>query len=39
MKPVIIAIIALVLLGVLGKTVTASYHCHWVRVGDSQVCQ
>jgi hypothetical protein len=37
---VIIAIlVALVLFGVLGKVTTAGYHCHYVRVGDSEVCQ
>ena len=42
MKPgnvVLAAILVIVLLGVLGKVTTAGYHCHWIRVGDSQVCQ
>ena len=39
MKVVIIIIIALVLFGVLGKFTTSGYHCHWITVGNSQVCQ
>jgi hypothetical protein len=38
-KLIIGLIIAMVLFGVLGKTTTAGYRCHWIRLGDSQVCQ
>ena len=36
---IVMAIIVLVLFGVLGQATTHGYHCHWIRVGDSQVCQ
>lgn len=39
MKLITIIIIGLILFGVLGKVTTAGYHCRWIRVGDSQVCQ
>ena len=34
-----VVLIVMVLLGVLGKVTTAGYHCHYIRVGDSIVCQ
>lgn len=38
MNKLVIAIIALVLFGVLGKTTTASYHCHYEHIGDTIAC-
>jgi hypothetical protein len=32
-------IVAFVMFGVLGKVTTAGYHCHWITVGQSRVCQ
>lgn len=39
MKIILAFIIVVTLLGAAGKATTSGYHCHWIRVGDSQVCQ
>lgn len=36
---VIVVLAALMLLGLLGHQTTKGYHCHYIRVGDSIVCQ
>ena len=36
----ILAIMAVLLVvGGIGKVATAGYHCHWITVGQSRVCQ
>jgi hypothetical protein len=38
-KIIIGFIVVMVLLGVLGHETSKGYHCHYIRVGDSIVCQ
>ena len=36
----ILVIMAILLIaGGIGKVTTAGYHCHWITVGNSKVCQ
>lgn len=36
---IIALVIAFIAFGVSGKFITAGYHCHWITVGQSRVCQ